>query len=215
MTHPPAERLSEYLDRELPPSEREPLDRHLADCPACADLLGELRRVVARAQALDDRPPSRDLWPDIAALIGVGSPRRRRRRFVFSPPELVAAGLAVMVFSAGAALWLARDHTAALPAPAVVAAPQVFASDAPSPRGYAPAVRNLEQALAAGRGRLDPRTERIVDEKLLLIDRAIGEAERALAADPKSPYLTSHLAQTRRRKLDLLRRAVTLTAAQS
>jgi len=55
----------------------------------------------------------------------------------------------------------------------------------------------------------------VVEEKLQLIDRAILEAERALAADPANTYLTGHLADTRMRKLDLLRHAIALSRAVS
>jgi len=42
---------------------------------------------------------------------------------------------------------------------------------------------------------------------LRIIDRAIAQARSALSADPGSAYLSLHLAQTMRTKLDLLRRA--------
>src|SRR2546430_8462046 len=60
------ERLSEYIDGTLAETERGALEAHLAGCAACRTALDELRRVVARARALDDRPPATDLWPAIA-----------------------------------------------------------------------------------------------------------------------------------------------------
>src|SRR3989442_4675216 len=66
------DRLSEYVDGTLGVGERAALEAHLAGCVPCAATLEELRRVVARARALDDRPPAADLWPKIAA--GVGPP---------------------------------------------------------------------------------------------------------------------------------------------
>jgi hypothetical protein len=82
-------------------------------------------------------------------------------------------------------------------------------------RGYDAAVRQLVAALEAGRGALDTATVRIVEAKLALIDRAITEAERAVAADPADSYLRGHLVETRLRKLDLLRRAASLSRAAS
>src|SRR5207247_851278 len=64
------ERLSEYIDGALPEAERAALEAHLAGCAACATTLDELRRVVARARALDDRSPATDLWPAIAEQMG-------------------------------------------------------------------------------------------------------------------------------------------------
>ena len=46
------ERLSAYLDGELPASEREPLERHLAGCAECRRELNELREVRALLRAL-------------------------------------------------------------------------------------------------------------------------------------------------------------------
>src|SRR5439155_1718540 len=81
-------------------AERTALEAHLAGCEACRTTLEELRRVVARARALDDRPPAADLWPGIAEQIGVSSgahqvvslaERRTRRRVAFTVPQLAAA----------------------------------------------------------------------------------------------------------------------------
>jgi hypothetical protein len=55
----------------------------------------------------------------------------------------------------------------------------------------------------------------VLEHSLAVIDSAISEARRALAADPASAYLNHHLARQMRRKLDLLRRATTIVAAQS
>src|SRR5439155_1108779 len=77
------DRFSEYLDGDLGIAERAALEAHVASCPACEAILAELRRVVARAQAIDDQPPTTDLWPAIAQQIGVssgGEPRDDRRR---------------------------------------------------------------------------------------------------------------------------------------
>src|SRR3989442_786119 len=63
------DRLSEYVDGTLAVGERAALEAHLTGCAACAVTLEELRRVVARARALDDRPPAADLWPKIAVWI--------------------------------------------------------------------------------------------------------------------------------------------------
>ena len=67
MTHPQSERWSGYLDGELPPAEARELDNHLEVCGECRRLLDELRSVVTRAGALEDRPPRADLWPRVSA----------------------------------------------------------------------------------------------------------------------------------------------------
>ncbi len=75
---------------------------------------------------------------------------------------------------------------------------------------YAAAVEDLERVLSAGRGQLDTTTVRVIEQNLAVIDQAIAQAQRALLADPANLYLNTHLAETMRRKLDLLRQAATL-----
>jgi predicted anti-sigma-YlaC factor YlaD len=76
---------------------------------------------------------------------------------------------------------------------------------------YDAAVSDLEKALKEGRGRLDQSTIAIVEHNLQIIDQAIEQAKQALEADPANSYLSGHLVEARRRKLDLLRRATALT----
>jgi hypothetical protein len=76
---------------------------------------------------------------------------------------------------------------------------------------YDAAVADLEKALKAGRGQLDPSTIAVVEHNLQIIDQAISQAREALVGDPANTYLSSHLVEARRRKLDLLRRATALT----
>ncbi len=52
----PHDLLSTLLDGELAATERESVDRHLAGCPACRDLLEDLRRLAAASSA-DPVPP--------------------------------------------------------------------------------------------------------------------------------------------------------------
>ncbi len=221
MNHPPAAHLSDLLDDALPMDERARLQAHLADCADCASLLEELRRVVSRAQGLEDRPPRHDLWPGVAAAIGASPPGRRRVALSLSLPQLLAAGIALMLISGGGVALALRTRAPATadgrgmngappPAPGIVSV-----STQRTDRGYDAAVRELAGELEAGRGRLDSTTVRVVEQKLRLIDRAIAEAERALAADPANAYLHGHLAQTRLRKLDLLRRAALLAGPVS
>src|SRR4051812_26342243 len=109
------DRLSDYLDNELPAAERAELEAHLLHCVACGAVLADLKRIVTRARGLEDQAPDRDLWPQIAARIGAGSgagaavvdlrEARPRRRWSFSLPQLAAAGIALMAVSGGTA-WL-------------------------------------------------------------------------------------------------------------
>ena len=223
------DRLSEYLDDELPPAERAALEGHLAQCAECSATLADLRRVVARARALESTGPATDLWPGIATRIGAApalraegrTGARAHGRFTFSLPQLLAAGIALMVLSGGS-VWLlrpgsdpppSRSGAAAAPAESGLGTPVSWQRRAAP--GYDAAVADLERVLTEGRGRLDTATVRVLEQNLRVIDQAIEQARRAVAADSANAYLNSHLAETMRRKLDLLRQAASLVSAAS
>ena len=223
MTDRWTDRLSDYLDDELAPAERAALEQHLASCAACTATLAELRDVVARAASLPARPPATDLWggiePRLQPMASIVTPfeTRARRRVSFTLPQLVAAGLALMVMSGGA-VWVLQNGGRATDLPPVAATNDPGPSSLPvstaDPR-YDEAIADLEQALTAGRSQLDPGTIRILESNLQAIDDAIEQSRRALAADPANVYLHSHLADARQRKLALLRRGVGLIDSKS
>ncbi len=230
------DRLSEYLDGELEAAERTRLEAHLASCEECAATLEQLGRVVARAQAAEDRPPVNDLWPGIAERIGAASNdvvvmdieagRRRDRgrlrdfRVSLSVPQLAAAGIALMIASGGAGLLLsgnagpAGEGTAPATAGGTPVVPAVAPASLAMP-SYDAAVAELEQVIDDTRDQLDTATVRVIEENLMKIDRAIAQAQRALAQDPASVYLSEHLAATMQQKLEFLRRTARLAGAVS
>lgn len=234
MTLHPLARLSDYLDDDLAPAEREAIDQHLAVCDACRTTLAGLRTLQAQARALaaDTATPAADLWPGIAARLSgprevappgamAPAPAARvlpwyRRRVSIGVVELALA--ASLVAAIGGALVVTNRR---VDAPAVPAAPApiVAQSDSLEPepavvvpvnfadRQYDAAVTDLERMLREHRERLDPRTVVVLERNLRVIDDAIAEARQALAADPANSLLNAHLAGARQRKLDLLRRA--------
>ena len=139
----PHEFLSALLDDELAASEREAVDRHLAGCPACRDLLEDLRRLAAETAA-DPVPP---VPADLASRIRGRIDKVRRpadagaigpsagygsgyRPFWLSPLPLGAAA-SLLVAVIAVAIWQANrgpepispapspagEPTASLPAP--------------------------------------------------------------------------------------------------
>lgn len=214
-------RLSDYTDDELTPAEREALERHLAECGECERTVADLRRVTMRAGALAERAPERDLWPGIAARIGVAAlvpsrarPMRRRWVFTLSMPQLAAAAAVLLLVGAGT-MWVAVDWAGQPAGPVGASGPKL----GPAPAGaqvfagsgaYEAAVADFQRVLDANRSRLDTSTVRVIEESLRTIDRAIVRARGALAADPSDVYLNAHLAETMRRKLELMRHAAAL-----
>jgi len=202
------DRLSEYVDGELAAGEQSALEAHLTTCADCRATLEELRRVVGRAKQLEARPPRTDLWPGVARRIGAGKVVDiRSRRFSFNVPQLIAASIALVLLSAGG-MWVAlHEEQPVLDGRIVTPAIWTGRTDA--------AIADLQDALERNESRLDTATVRVVRENLALIDRAIAQARAALEADPGNAYLNLHLADTMRRKLELLRRVNAIAAAQS
>jgi hypothetical protein len=209
--------FSDYLDDELDEAGRAQIEAHLAVCETCRQTLAELRAVVTQAGRLQAAEPDADLWPGVAARIGRGTIAQFRtapaKRFSFTLPQLVAAGLALMVLSGGM-VWVARLGGPRTDFPAV-------AGQAPQPdvtpvnfadTHFDEAISDLQQTLEAGRGSLDAETIRVLEDNLTAIDRAIDQCRRALADDPANVYLNSHLAEAKKRKLALLRRATAIVA---
>ncbi len=235
------DKLSDYLDGELSAEEHGAVAAHLRSCAACTAVLNDLKRVVARAQEAGHavaRPPQADLWAGIAARIEPARAfaRRAQRRITVTLPQLAAAALVIAAVSGGVVWKIAGGLEGRREAGAASAAPsgsgQVAQDSRPvNPDGadmparrdaeivpvgmadaqYDAAVADLEKALKLGRGRLDASTIAIVEHNLQIIDQAIDQARQALVSDPANSYLNSHLVETRRRKLDLLRRATALT----
>jgi hypothetical protein len=228
------DKLSDFLDGELEAAEEAAVAAHLRGCPDCSAVLNDLKRVVARAQAVDVRPPQRDLWPGVSARIDRIAPAlspSNGRRISFTLPQLAAA--AALLIAVSGTLAVKLTERAAAPASVAQTPAPTDATEAPSdwptvgavgPAGsvgniervsladaqYDAAVVDLEKALKNGRGRLDKATIEIVEHNLQIIDQAIAQARDALAADPANGYLSGHLVEARRRKLDLLRRAAAL-----
>jgi anti-sigma factor RsiW len=231
------DRLSDYLDGEdLSPTERAEIEAHLATCARCETTLAELAAVAARAQSLPDQAPVADLWAGVSQRLTPAPAvlpftRPAHRRFSFTLPQLVAAGLALMLLSGGL-VWVARlgDPRASLPSavaqmPPDEAAPAGPATEDAEPASalsrvafadpnYDQAVSDLEKVLDTNRSRLDPETVRILEANLQTIDQAIEQSRKALRADPGNLYLNNHFAASRNRKIALLRRASALAMTQ-
>src|SRR5438034_1691900 len=134
------DKLSEYLDGELPDDERRAVDAHLRSCAECSAVLAALKRVVARAQGVGTgvpRPPAADLWDGIAARIEApqhrlvslsrrsaeGAKADPARRVTFTLPQLAAAAVLIAAVSGGA-VWSVVNRRAAAPVPSTAAVTQ-------------------------------------------------------------------------------------------
>lgn len=218
------DRLSEYLDDELPHVERAALEAHLLECMECGRTLQELRQVVAQAAHLHDREPERDLWSGIAARISAGeaeavtavtSTSQGKRRVSFSIPQLVAASIVLVLMSGGSMYLLFQRGQAGAPTVAENTARPVNPTVHAVTRNYDAAVEELEGVLERNRDQLDTATVRILEQNLAIIDRAILDARAALGQEPANPYLGRYLDQAMQKKVQLLQRATRVMRAET
>jgi len=166
-----------------------------------------------------DEMPTRDLWSGIQSKIE--KPVRKTAGITFTLPQLAMAASLLIAVASGLT-WLVAHPPAAAPKEPVI---QAYGMTAEDDNGgqiikanfadaqYNAAVSDLESILREERDRLDPRTVLIIERNLKAIDDAINEARTALDNDPANPYLNSHLADARQRKLELLRHATSLASA--
>ena len=213
MTDRYAERLSEYLDGELPEPEHLEIEAHLATCESCRDTLAGLSTVVERARTAPVIAPEQDLWPAIAARIGAaeaeapavvptapGPAARRIRaarpswfgwRFTLTLPQAAAMAAALMVI-AGASVWMAltRGLIPATRGPAVTASrnvptPYLAGRDPGSPNLPSPDLANPTAAIPSGTGETssDSANDAAVATYDTRYDATVAELQRLLAED--------------------------------
>ena len=179
-----------------------------------------LKRAIAEWR---DEMPARDLWNGIKTRIETSAqPVVATQRFVTFTIGQLAFAASLLIAVASGLTWLVAHPPASPSKPEPVI--QAYGGPEDENGGqivqanfadaqYNAAVSDLEQILREERDRLDPRTVLIIERNLKAIDDAITEARTALDNDPANPYLNSHLADARRRKLDLLRHATSLASA--
>ncbi|MBN2170076.1 MAG: hypothetical protein JW819_02005, partial [Candidatus Krumholzibacteriota bacterium] len=201
------------------------LEAHLAACPECRRELAALRDLLARAAELPDAiPPSRDLWPGIAAAIGDGAAARRKRapgeprgiRRLFAPgggrlaPVLAAAAVLAVV---AVMVWRA------LVAPGPGEAPPRLAErilPAEAPVGMAVAVASLEAECRDGDIQLTDLARRNGASPCLVamtagmdeVDQAIATARAAWQQQPDDRLLAHRVLAAYRAKASLQRHAL-------
>lgn len=212
-SHPSFEQLSDFVDGGLTPEARREIETHLARCARCARDRDRLEALLVRSRALpaEVEPPA-ELWSTVQRELVPTPTSTTRRAWLLA----AAALLLVAVSSAVTALLVRRPPTIVVrheetAAPmAVVRLPMAArAVDA----DYQAVIRELDESLAQRRAQLAPETIAKVEASLRVVDEAIGEARRALAADPANRDLVDLLAASYERKLELLRRASELLPA--
>ena len=187
------------------------------DEPLNDDMLRDLQRRTAELPREIAPPP--EAWAEIKAQIDVDSASRGvssiGRRALWQRPSLLAAAAILLV--AGASITTAlliNGRLKANGATSVAKSDTASTSGIPATLAEFTAVENdyistanrLSEVIESGQVDLAPETVAKLRESLRVIDAAILEARRALAADPANKALMEILSTSYSQKVDLLRR---------
>jgi len=216
MGHIDEAQLNDYLDELLSAEDSRTVEAHLGDCAECADYLGELRILVGQMGELPMEAESgRDLWSGIHARIDgkdadvlempTGRGFSTARRVSMSWGQLLAASI-VLASVSGGFVWAALQTQPSAVTGTGFVSPVVAVQTATT--RYDEAIVELEQLIAQGSDILSAETLQALEQSLLVIDRAIREAQGALADDPNSGLLNRLLANHQQAKLRVLQRTV-------
>src|SRR5438876_6743447 len=209
--HPSEIVLNDYVDDALGRAERAEVERHLAACAECRQVVDDLREVARRVASLEPMQPPPQAWRRIERELerntrGASVQRRRASRYV-----LALAAAAILVLGTVVGLRLAsparRAPTTALSAPDA----QSIASElALAEQHYQKAISGLEQIANTEKGALDPRTAATLQKNLAVIDQAITESRAALKTQPNSEPAQQRLLESFKSKIALLQDTVAL-----
>jgi hypothetical protein len=183
---------------------------------------GMLRDLQRRTAELPrEIAPPAEAWTHIKAQIDMESAARlslpaRRERAIWQRPSFLAAAAVLLVAATSLTTALVLGRRAMENAGQVVAsaaAPQALASATPTlaqftamENDYIGTANRLSAIIESGQSELSPETIVKLKESLRVIDAAILEARRALAADPANKTLIEMLSTSYNQKVDLLRR---------
>lgn len=209
--------------------EAEALDAHLADCPECARLVDDARRLQAELRLIGTEGPPPRAWDRISARLEAdpefqrasaaaieADPRTRRMDW-----RWVALAALLVIVIAGSLLALRRSlGSASAPAPVVATLP---GEDTPgalvssieseldlAAKHYENAIAGLERVANESDSPLDAAMMATVKDNLEIIDQAIDDSRQALRTDPQSQLAQESLFDAFRRKVALLQDTIAL-----
>jgi hypothetical protein len=220
----PTERLSAFVDGDLPPAEAAALRAHAAGCAACTAAIAELRGLVANARALGAPEPPVTLWASIEGEL------ERRDRFawlkisLWRPLGIGALAGAVAVVVVLAALPALRLHEAgngqpaAPPGAEVVATAAAASADpllheaeaefAQAAAAYERSIGKLRSLLAREEARWSPEERSRMAERLARLDDAIARSRELARRTPGDSAGNEQLFAAYQQKIAFLAAAV-------
>jgi Putative zinc-finger len=222
--HPNELVLNDYVDDALTAADRGEVERHLAACDSCRDLVADLREIARAATTLEPLDPPARVWPRIEQMIRqerAGEAPRDRAYWKWLAAAAVLAlatlvGLRLGPLSRQRAAGESRQgaaetaaQTRATPAGADTAQ-TVETELRQAEEHYDKAITGLEQIANANQNAFDPGTAAALHKNLAVIDQAISESRAAVHAQPNSEPAQQSLLENFRTKIAVLQDTVAL-----
>jgi len=217
----PIERLSAFVDGDLPPSEAAALRTHATDYTACTSAIVELRALVSNAGALDAPEPPPTLWPSIAGEL------ERGERFAWLKISLWRPfGIGALAGAVAVALLLVAVPAIRAPGNAVPAGPpgaeavangpaptdpllhEAEAEFAQAAAAYERSIEKLRGLLAREEARWSPQERSRMAERLALLDDAIARSRELARRTPGDSAGNEQLFAAYQQKIAFLAAAV-------
>jgi tetratricopeptide (TPR) repeat protein len=212
--------ISEYVDGSLDARRAGELERHVAGCPACREVLADLRRMKDAASALEPPEPDPAVWRKIEARLVSGAaaepaaPVRVPGRWAFgtglSSLKLAgAAALALVLVGAGVYFGLGVGGRGAARYPKN-SEKYTLAKLDEAEAYYRKAIRSLGEAFAAEKGAMIPQAAEMFERNLAVIDATIQACREAVRKEPDDLQARNYLLAAYMDKLTFLDTALGL-----
>lgn len=200
-------KISDYVDNELNPAERQLIEEHLNGCSQCQKLHEDFKTIKAGAKGLMEFSPSGQTWFKIAAGIkekqkaAFHPPRIRQRRLNLSPSSLgwmVSAAL-LLVFIVSAVIIIPRITT-----PAADSQQYIVSKLEEAEHYYQKAIDALWEAVSAQKENFDPQLFAVFQKNLNIIDESIAACREAVLSRPGNLETRNFLLAAYKEKRSLL-----------
>lgn len=185
--------ISEYVDGALEARKAAELERHLKDCPACQEVLGDLRGMKDAASGLETPEPGDAVWQKIRSRLpsratkSAGAVRVPGRWSLgWSTPALRFAGATALVVILIASGVYIGSRTGGTKAPRSLGDREAYtlAKLDEAEQYYQKALRSLGEAFSAEKGTMIPEVAAVFEKNLAVIDGTIQACRQAVLKEP-------------------------------
>ena len=212
------ERLSAFVDGDLPPAEAGAVRAHASGCADCTAALADLRALVTNVRALDVPEPPPTLWPSIEGAL------HRRERFAWLKISLwrpvgigaLAGAVAVVLVTVALPAVRARWNREPAAPPVQIAATPVSdpllheaeAEFAQAAAAYERSIEKLRGLLVREEARWSPQERTRMAERLGRLDDVIARSRELARRTPGDSAGNEQLFAAYQQKIAFLAAAV-------